>query len=55
MKTFTVTVIEDEETNDLILPFPQELIDHMDWEEGDTLLWHNNGNGTYSLSKAEKD
>jgi len=36
-KTYVTTVIEDGE--DLILPFPDGLMEEMGWKEGDTLDW----------------
>jgi len=38
-KTYTVTVEEDPETGDLILPFPDDMLDELGWQEGDTLEW----------------
>ena len=34
---YTVRVEEDTETGDLILPLPQELLDNVGWQTGDTL------------------
>lgn len=36
---WTVTVEEDPESGDLILPLPQDLLNQAGWYEGDTLLW----------------
>ena len=36
-KTWTVTIEEDPETGDLILPFPFGFLADHDWREGDTL------------------
>lgn len=36
-KTFITTVIED--GDDLVLPFPDSLMETMGWKEGDTLEW----------------
>ena len=48
---WTITLEEDPETGDLILPLPQELLDTQGWKEGDTLDWKDNGNGTWCLTK----
>ena len=40
--TWTVVLEEDAETGDLILPFPQDMLEQMDWREGDTLDFHMN-------------
>lgn len=37
MKTYTVTVEEDPDTGEMILPFPKEMIEELDWLEGDDL------------------
>lgn len=48
---WTITLEQDPETGDLILPLPQELLDTQGWKEGDTLDWKDNGNGTWCLTK----
>ena len=47
----TVTVEEDPDTGDLVLPLPTELLNQMGWDFGDTLIWDDNQDGTFSLSK----
>jgi hypothetical protein len=39
-KSWTVTLEEDKETNELILPFPEDLLAEMNWKEGDVLDWN---------------
>jgi len=53
-KTYQVAVQEDE-NGDIILPFPDALLAEMGWEEGDILNWKDNGDGTFSLFKQEKE
>ena len=48
--TWTVTVIEDGE--DIVLPFPDGLLESVDWQEGDTLEWIDNSDGSWTLRKA---
>lgn len=50
-KTYVVTVEEDWIDGGLILPFPKELIESLEWEEGDQLFWEDNGDGTFTLSR----
>ena len=38
-KTWIITLEEDPETGDLIMPLPQELLKDNGWEIGDTLEW----------------
>ena len=53
MSSWTVELIEDGE--DLILPLPQEVLDHLELKEGDTLKWEDVGDGTWSLTKVQYD
>jgi len=52
--TWTVTVEEDPETGDLILPLPADLLAMQSWVEGDVLEWIDNQDGTWSLKKVQK-
>lgn len=51
--TWTVTVIEDGE--DVILPFPDGLLESVGWQEGDTLVWIDNEDGSWTLRKADDE
>lgn len=51
MQQYTVSLIEDPLSGDLILPFPDVLLAAVGWVEGDTIEWKNNGNGTFALVK----
>jgi hypothetical protein len=48
---WVVEVQEDPETGDAILQFPPDLLESAGWNEGDTLEWSDNGDGSWSLSK----
>ena len=48
---WTVTIEEDPDTGDLILPLPDEVLKLQGWVEGDTLVWKDQGNGSWSLEK----
>lgn len=52
-KRWTITVEEDPETGDLILPFPEDLLKETGWREGDTLTWTDRGDGSWSLEKKD--
>jgi bifunctional DNA-binding transcriptional regulator/antitoxin component of YhaV-PrlF toxin-antitoxin module len=52
MSRWTVTLEEDGE--DLILPFPPDLLEHTGWKEGDILLWDVKDDGSIILSKKEE-
>jgi len=51
MTRWTVTLEEDPDTGDLIMPIPQEVLDLQGWSEGDLLEWLDQGNGSWSLEK----
>lgn len=46
----TLTVEEDE-SGDLVLTFPPEMLVQMDWQPGDTLIWIDKGDGSWELKK----
>ena len=45
--------VEVDSAGDLVLVFPDELLTAMDWNEGDSLLWKQLDDGTWSLTKRE--
>jgi hypothetical protein len=47
--TWIVTLEEDPETGDLILPIPQQALDANKWQIGDTLTWSIDDEGTATL------
>jgi len=49
LETMITTVEQD--GDDLILPFPDEVLDKLGWVEGDTLEWIDNGDSTLTLKK----
>ena len=51
MKSWTVTLEEDPETGELVLPFTDEMLAGLGWVEGDTIEWIDNKDGTWSLIK----
>lgn len=54
-KSWVLEIQEDPETGDAILEFPPELLESAGWKEGDTLVWEDMGNGSWSLSKKSSD
>ena len=49
VKTWSVLI--EEEGEDLILPFPQEMLDEVGWKPGDNLEWVDRGDGTWEIRK----
>jgi hypothetical protein len=54
-KTHTITLEEDPETGDLVLPFTDEILQEAGWQEGDTIEWIDNKDGSWSLVKQENE
>lgn len=50
-QSWTITLEEDPETGDLILPFPEDFLAINGWSEGDTLEWTDNKDGSWTLTK----
>jgi len=51
MTRWTVTLEEDPDTGDLIMPIPQEVLDLQGWSKGDLLEWLDRGDGSWQLQK----
>jgi hypothetical protein len=54
-KTHIITLEEDPETGDLVLPFTDEIMQEAGWKEGDTLEWTDLKNGSWSLAKKQDE
>jgi hypothetical protein len=52
---WTVTLEEDPETGDLVMPFPPELLAQVGWDYGDVLVWTEAEHGAFVLSKKVDD
>jgi hypothetical protein len=50
----TLEVQENEETGELYLEFPTQLLNQMGWVEGDDLEWIDNKDGSWSIKKADE-
>jgi hypothetical protein len=51
--SWTVTLEEDPSTGDLILPFTPDMLAQVGWDFGDTLVWEDLHNGSWSLTKKD--
>lgn len=51
--TMTLEVNEDPVTGDHFLIFPPELLQRLQWNEGDTLIWTQLDDQSWSLHKKE--
>jgi len=52
-KHWTVTVEEDPVTKDLVIPFTPDMLAQVGWDFGDIILWKDNQNGSFTLTKKE--
>ena len=52
-KSWTVTLEEDPETGDLILPLSDEILEGSGISIGDTVEWVDNKDGSWMLRKVE--
>lgn len=52
--SYEVTVQEDEETGDLLVPIPPALLQALDWKEGDEVEFNIDDKGNYVIQKANK-
>ena len=46
--------LEQDENGDLILPLGDELCESVGWKIGDTIVWKDNGDGSWTMSKKPK-
>ncbi len=53
MKSWTLDVKEDPVTGDSILEFPPDFLEETGWKEGDDIVWTDNKDGTFTLTKKE--
>ena len=51
--SWTVEVVTDLDTGELMLPFPPDLLSQMGWSEGTDLSWIDNNNGSFTIKKKE--
>jgi hypothetical protein len=53
MTTYTAHVEEDPETKELVLVFPEGLMEQVGWNIGDNIQWIDNKNGSWTLKRKE--
>jgi hypothetical protein len=47
----TVILEQDPESDDLLMPIPEHWLTELGWKIGDTLTWHDNQDGTFTVSR----
>jgi hypothetical protein len=53
MSRWSITVEEDPENGDLILPFTDEILSEVGWKAGDTIEWIDKKDGSWELRKKD--
>ena len=46
-----ITPIEKDKEGDLLLTFPDKLMESMNWKPGDVIEWTHNKDGSWNLKK----
>lgn len=46
-------VVEDPDTGDAVITFPEDFLEQTGWKEGDNLKWTDLGNGSWQLTKQD--
>ena len=54
-KSWILEVQENGKTKELFIEFPPGCLDQVGWDEGDTLLWEELPDGSWSVRKKEED
>ena len=49
----TLNIVEDPQSGDLLLDLTEELCNKMGWTVGDSLIWEDRGDGSWSLRKKD--
>lgn len=54
MTVYTTTVVEDPETNDIMIEFPENMLYDLGWRDGDVVEWSVSENGTIYIKKLDE-
>jgi hypothetical protein len=54
-QTWTTKLVEDPETKELLLTFPEDVIKELEWEEGTLLCWSITTDNKLMLKKASDE
>jgi hypothetical protein len=50
---WVLEIKENQKTKELYVEFPEEALNQVGWDEGDTVLWEELPNGNWSLTKKD--
>lgn len=51
VKKYWIETVQEGDDGELVLPFPQEMLDEVGWKPGDNLEWVDRGDGTWEIRK----
>ena len=51
VKKYWIETVQEGDDGELVLPFPQEMLDEVGWKPGDNLEWFDRGDGTWEIRK----
>lgn len=51
--SWTIKLETDPETGELLIPFPDDLMEQMAWQINDVLVWQDNKDGSWTIKKKE--
>lgn len=51
VKKYWIETVREDENGELVLPFPQEMLDEVGWKPGDNLEWVDRGDGTWEIRR----
>ena len=52
--SYTLKVEQNEATGECFILLPEDLLEQMDWTEGDNIKWIDNRDGSFTLKKHEE-
>lgn len=50
---FSSKEVKQDENGEYFIEFTDEEMEQLNWKENDTIVWHDNGNGTFTLTKKD--
>lgn len=53
-QSWTVTLEEDPNSGELLLPLTPDMLSQVGWDFGDVLEWHDNKDGSWTIMKKQK-
>ena len=51
---YTLKIEHHDKTGDCFMLLPDELLEQVDWQEGDNVQWIDNGDGSFTIKKYEE-